>query len=420
MTNTGAVALLERFHDVRRWSETLCEPLEPEDMMVQSSPDCSPTKWHLAHTSWFFETFVLKAFKPDYVSPHPEYNFLFNSYYNAIGERHERFKRGVISRPTVAQTWAYRNFIDRTIEEFLQNAPLETVRVLEPVFTLGLNHEQQHQELMLTDIKHALSENPLRPLYIEQSSKQKAVEMPLRWTSFDEGIYEVGHEGNNFAFDNESPRHKVYLNNFALANRLTTNIEYSNFIADGGYRRAELWLAAGWNWIQENKITSPLYWQKEGADWQHFTLNGMQKWEDNAPLCHVSLYEADAFARWSQCRLPTEAEWEIASQSLKIEGHFAESKLFHPQGLGEESSTRIAQLFGDVWQWTRSQYEPYPGYAPVEGALGEYNGKFMCNQFVLRGASCATPQSHARATYRNFFPPDARWQFSGLRLAKDL
>jgi ergothioneine biosynthesis protein EgtB len=416
---------LDLYKGVRGFSETLCQPLATEDYVLQSMPDASPTKWHLAHTSWFFETFLLKAELPGYHSLHPQYNFLFNSYYNAVGERHCRPKRGLLSRPTVEETYAYRAYVDRHMEALLLGLSEERVRTLEPVLTLGLHHEQQHQELILTDLKHALASNPLKPIYRPSEETGIGGDSPSKagkpeWVPFEKGIYRIGHEGKGFSFDNEGPRHKVWLESFALASRLVTNGDYLAFIGDGGYTRPEFWLSAGWATVQSQDWDAPLYWEKRGDEWQVFTLSGMQPVQPDEPASHLSYYEADAYARWAGARLPTEAEWEVAARTVPTAGTMAESGRFHPSPLHETDVPRLSQMYGDVWEWTSSDYSPYPGYRPDPGALGEYNGKFMCGQYVLRGGSCATSQSHIRPTYRNFFPPDARWQFSGLRLAKDV
>ncbi len=412
-------ALLGSYDAVRAFTETLCAPLETEDFMVQSMSDASPTKWHIAHTSWFFETFILKAHANGYTSPHPQYDYLFNSYYNAVGERHCRDKRGFISRPTVQQTFVYRRAVDDAMRVLLCDAKPETARVLAPLVTLGLHHEQQHQELLLTDIKHAFSMNPLLPVYRARAAKIEPEAAPLRWKHFAAGLCEIGHDGADFCFDNEEPRHRVFLEEFALAARLVTNAEYSRFIEAGGYAKPELWLSAGWTAAQDEEWRAPLYWEKRAGAWHEFTLSGLRLLAPHEPVCHVSYFEADAYARWAGARLPTEFEWERAAASTCVSGNFADDEIFHPCAVVGDDGETLQQLFGDLWEWTRSQYSPYPGYAAQEGALGEYNGKFMCNQFVLRGGSCASTRSHLRATYRNFFPPEARWQFSGIRLAKD-
>ncbi len=420
LTMLPGQALVAQYKTVRSLSETLCSTLVAEDYVVQSMPDVSPTKWHLAHTSWFFETFLLKPNTPNYRSLHPQYDFLFNSYYNTLGERHCRPKRGFISRPTVAETYAYRAYVDEHMGALLERADEELLEHLTPLVTIGLHHEQQHQELMVTDIKHVFSENPLRPVY-----KDRRVDTPrnaplLTWTEFPEQLAWVGHNGAGFAFDNEEPRHREFVPGFALASRLVTCGEYQQFIEEGGYRRPEFWLSEGWNVVQTHGWEAPFYWERQGDKWWQFTLSGMRPVEDAEPVCHVSLFEADAYARWAGARLPTEFEWEVAAQTISWTGNFVEGGQFHPAPAPDAPVQALTQMFGDVWEWTRSQYTPYPGYAPPAGALGEYNGKFMCNQFVLRGGSCATSATHIRDTYRNFFAPDARWQFTGLRLAKDL
>jgi ergothioneine biosynthesis protein EgtB len=411
---------MKRYQTVRQFSRTICETLVAEDYVIQTMPEASPTKWHLAHTSWFFETFVVKPHVANYRSLHPQYAFLFNSYYNAAGKMHARPQRGLISRPTVEDTYAYRKYVDELVEKLLETADQKQLESLAPLIILGLNHEQQHQELMLTDIKHVFWMNPLRPVFRKQKATTGASTAALGWRSFKEGIYSIGHDGTGFCFDNEGPRHQVFLRPFSLAARLVTNLEYLVFMEDGGYQRPELWLSLGWNTVKERGWDAPCYWEQRDGKWWMMTLSGMREVRLDEPVCHVSYFEADAFARWAQARLPSEAEWEVAAEGVPIEGNFAEGGYFHPTPVRDASpSNGLQQMFGDLWQWTQSSYSPYPGYAPVAGALGEYNGKFMCNQYVLRGASCATPRSHVRHTYRNFFPPDARWQFMGIRLAKD-
>jgi ergothioneine biosynthesis protein EgtB len=414
--------LLDQYRAVRTFSEKICEPLVPEDYVVQSMPDVSPAKWHLAHTSWFYETFLLKPHLEGYTSINPQYDFLFNSYYNTIGERHCRVKRGVISRPTVDETYTYRAYVDRHMEALLCEADAAKLSELEPLLTLGLHHEQQHQELMVTDLKYNFFENPLCPVYRPRRDASVSSVPEMEWIAFSEGVQEIGWDGAGFAFDNETPRHKEYIPAFALGSRLVTNGEYIKFIEDGGYEKPEYWLSEGWGTVQKMGWSSPLCWWNQRGIWKEFTLAGMEPLNLTQPVCHVSLFEADAYARWAGARLATEAEWETASQTVPLCGNFADSGRFHPAPLDPNDAEpgRLHQMFGDVWEWTRSQYTPYPGYAPPPGALGEYNGKFMCNQFVLRGGSCATSHSHMRATYRNFFPPDARWQFMGIRLAKDV
>lgn len=412
--------LLRRYLQVRGFSKKICETLETEDYVIQTMPEASPAKWHLAHTSWFFEVFVLKQFFPNYKSLHPQHEFLFNSYYNAVGPFYSRPHRGLLSRPTVKEVFHYRSDIDLLISELIESVDEQLLAKMEPIITLGLHHEQQHQELILTDIKSVFWQNPLRPSFRARDRKRPQPTQALNWLPFKEGVYRVGHEGNGFNYDNEGPRHRVFIEFFELASRLVTNAEFLAFMEDGGYRRPELWLSLGWNTVKERGWEAPLYWEKRDAKWRTMTLAGMAELVPEEPVCHVSLFEADAYARWSGARLPTEQEWEIASSGLPLAGNFVESEIFHVTPVAPGGSAgKPAQMFGDVWEWTRSSYSPYPGYSPVAGALGEYNGKFMCNQYVLRGGSCATSQSHIRRTYRNFFPPDARWQFNGIRLAKD-
>ena len=420
--------LAARYAAVRSLSHTICETLEPEDCCIQSMPDVSPTRWHLAHTTWFFETFILAAQK-NYQPRHSEYRHLFNSYYNAIGKQFPRERRGLLSRPTVAEVMHYRREIDDEMVELLENANFDSQADLAALVELGLNHEQQHQELMLTDIKHVLSCNPLFPTY--RPGKFSSNDSPAAgWTKFDEGLYQIGHAGNSFAYDNESPRHRVFLESFRISNRLVTCGEYLEFIDDRGYQRPELWLSDGWKQVAAHAWQAPMYWHKIDNQWHEFTLAGLRPVNHNQPVCHVNFFEADAFARWSGARLPTEAEWELASGEIPIPNTGADSLLaaglaIHPQAAQPAGSNTAPpddaqpfQMFGALWQWTASPYLGYPGYHPAEGAVGEYNGKFMCNQFVLRGSSCATPSNHIRRTYRNFFPPEARWQFTGLRLAQ--
>ena len=412
--------LLSRYVAVRTQTERLCVPLEVEDYVVSSMPDVSPTKWHLAHTSWFFETFVLAEFDPTYRSPDSRYAYLFNSYYVQAGERHCRAKRGLATRPTVRDVYAYRAHVDdatwRLIERIAGDVEHPAARLVE----LGLQHEQQHQELLLTDIKHVLWTNPLRPTYRDSVTPTAVASPAVEWAAFAGGVQSIGHEGDGFAFDNEGPRHRVFLEPYRLASRLVTNGEYLAFIEDGGYRRPELWLSAGLAAAQERHWEAPLYWERDAdGRWTEFTLGGTRVLAGAAlsdPVVHVSYYEADAFARWAGRRLPTEFEWEVAARGQAVEGSFVESESFHPR-VASCSGSAVVQLYGDAWQWTQSAYVGYPNYRPEPGAIGEYNGKWMADQWVLRGASCATPKSHARPTYRNFFPSDARWQFTGIRLA---
>ena len=414
---TDRAALIERFQQVRDFSESLCAPLVNEDYVIQSMPDCSPTKWHLAHVSWFFETFLLKPNASDYTSPDPAYAYLFNSYYNAVGDKYPRPRRGMISRPTVAEAYRYRAHVDEQVQDLLECAEPEDFTRLEPIVTLGLHHEQQHQELIVTDLKHMLSHNPLHPVYVDVPVDGAAGVSALRWLDFAEGVNWIGHTGADFAFDNEEPRHREFIHPFHLASRPVTNSEYLEFMRDGGYSRPEFWLSMGWATVQQEGWCAPLYWEDHDGEWCEFTLSGLRPIQPAETVTHISYFEADAYARWAGARLPTEAEWEVAATGLPMDGNFVESGRFHPSAVS--GSSGVNGMFGDVWEWTQSSYSAYPGYRTAPGALGEYNGKFMCNQYVLRGGSCATPRSHIRPTYRNFFPPDARWQFSGVRLAKD-
>jgi ergothioneine biosynthesis protein EgtB len=414
---TEPASLQTRYEAVRTASLAIAAPLSDEDCAIQSMPDASPVKWHLAHTSWFFETFVLAPHLSHYHAFNPAFRMLFNSYYNAVGEQHPRSQRGLISRPTRADVGAYRRHVDAGMLALLRSAQ-GVAGAVESLITLGLNHEQQHQELMLTDVLHMLSCNPLEPAYAPMDASPSKAPPPLTWVDYESALVEIGHDGPEFAFDNETPRHRQYLNRFALASRPVTNGDYLGFIADGGYRRPDLWLSAGWEWVNADRIEAPSYWRHDGGGWRQFTLHGSRAVDLAAPVCHVSLFEADAYARWAGARLPTEAEWEIAAAPCSIDGHFREHGMLRPLPATDRGSA-LMQLFGDVWQWTQSAYAPYPGYRTAPGAIGEYNGKFMANQYVLRGGSFATPKSHIRATYRNFFPATARWQFTGFRLARD-
>ncbi len=418
----------ERFREVRAWTEALCRPLVTEDFVAQSMPDASPVKWHLAHTTWFFETFLLLQ-REGYETPDPRYAHLFNSYYNSLGTPFHRPDRGLITRPTVADVLEYRSSVEQAVLELLDTASDAERREILPLLEVGLNHEQQHQELIVTDLKHLFSRNPLLPVYREENGRDGASEgVPaLEWHPFGEDLYEIGHDSSSgFAFDNEGPRHRVFVEGFRIASRLVTNGEYLEFMSDRGYERPGLWLSDGWATVEREGWRAPLYWWREDGEWLQYTLAGPRPVRAEEPVCHLSLYEADAYASWAGARLPTEAEWEIAADSrLGVRGataeadssaNLAESASFHPV---PSSAARRGQFLGDVWEWTRSPYSPYPGYRAPEGALGEYNAKFMSSQVVLRGGSCATPRSHIRSTYRNFFPPHVRWQFSGLRLARD-
>lgn len=410
--------LLSRFLQIREQTEKLCDPLLTEDYVIQTMASTSPPKWHLAHTSWFFETLILQPYLSAYRVFDQRFITLFNSYYETIGPQHPRPERGLLSRPTVKQVYEYRCYINEQIERLLYSVTSEHANIVHTLLTLGLHHEQQHQELLLMDIKHAFAYNPLHPQYRELDIDCGKDILPLSWQSFEGGIYSIGTSGEEFAYDNESPQHKVFLSPFKLASRLVTNLEYLEFIEAGAYQKAYLWLSDGWRTVQEQGWTAPLYWQKVDGEWVYQTLTGSRKVDPATPVAHISFYEAEAYARWRGARLPTEAEWEIAAISCPLEGNFLESDLLHPKAtIGQYS---MAQMFGDLWEWTQSSYAPYPGYRPASGPLGEYNGKFMSGQMVLRGGSCVTPENHNRPTYRNFYYPDERWMFSGIRLAGDI
>jgi ergothioneine biosynthesis protein EgtB len=384
--------------------------LSAEDHMLQSMPEASPAKWHLAHTTWFFETFILLPHSPQYKPFHRDFQYVFNSYYKQLGGHPYRGARGLMSRPSLERVHAYRRSVDAAMLDFLDDAPAEIFGLIE----IGLNHEQQHQELILTDVKHGLWSGPLRPEPTESASTQSD-KVGLDWVDIEGGIYSIGHDGVGFAFDNEGPRHEMLLKPFQIATRLVTNGEYLQFIEDAGYQRPELWLSDGWDAVNAQGWAAPLYWEKQDGQWFQFRSDALTKVDLAEPVCHISYFEADAFARWADARLPLESEWEVAANQNPSRGTLLDDEVFHPRAATGEG---FQQTFGDVWEWTGSQYLGYPGFKPAAGAVGEYNGKFMCNQFVLRGGSCATPASHIRASYRNFFPPQARWQFSGLRLAK--
>jgi ergothioneine biosynthesis protein EgtB len=416
VTAETPVRLLEDFLNVRRQSEELCRPLSAEDMMVQSCAEASPAKWHLAHTTWFFETFLLREFLPGYREFHPDFLWLFNSYYNSVSGQPEKKLRASFSRPPVDAILAYRRHVEEGIERLLRTTQSQDV---ESRIVLGLNHEQQHQELLATDIKHALWTNPLRPGYLEAPfDPGTASSGSTQWIDYEGGLLDIGHAGSGFCFDNELPRHPQYLRPFAMGSRLVTCAEYLEFMEDGGYRRPELWLSAGWDAVKAEAWNAPLYWRQSDGVWLAYTMHGEKPLQDvlQTPVCHVSYFEADAFAHWAGKRLPTEAEWELAAQSLPVEGNLLETGRLHPRALAT-STNEPAQMYGDVWEWTQSPYIGYPGFQAVPGALGEYNGKFMSGQMVLRGGSAVTPAQHIRATYRNFFSPATRWQFSGIRLA---
>ena len=407
--------LTDRIFAVRAQTLALAEPLGPEDCAVQSMPDASPVKWHLAHTTWFFETFVLKPHVPGYREFDPAFRVLFNSYYHGVGDQHPRVERGLVTRPTLATIRDYRAHVDAA----MAGVSGRLDRCAAPI-ELGLQHEQQHQELIITDVKHLLSRNPARPAYLPAWPLTQVGARATGWVPHPGGIVDIGHDGCGFAFDNEAPRHRVLLAPFELASHPVSHGEFADFIEDGGYRRPELWLSLGWDTVLARAWRAPLYWERRDGAWWTFTLRGMVPIDPHAPVTHISLFEADAYARWAGARLPTEFEWEALAVPQPITGNFVDSGALHPLAPREATPAHtLAQLWGDVWEWTQSSYAPYPGFKAAPGAIGEYNGKFMCNQYVLRGGSCATPRSHIRASYRNFFPAEARWQFSGVRLARD-
>jgi ergothioneine biosynthesis protein EgtB len=408
-----------RFRAIRKRTIDLCAPLTPEDMMVQSTPEASPVKWHLAHTAWFFETFILRDFLPGYRVFNADFQWLFNSYYETLAKFPEKRLRSSFSRPPLDEVMRFRAHVDEGIDRLLSSDPdPEALTLIE----LGVNHEEQHQELLLTDILHAFFTNPLRPVYSSQEgfpkSRNREAASPPGFREFAGGLIDVGHTGEGFSFDNETPRHRVWAEPYSLATRLVTCAEYAAFMEDGGYRQPELWLSAGWALVNSTGWRAPLYWTSESGDWSMFTLRGELplKQMENAPVSHVSYFEADAYARWAGRRLATEFEWEAAAEGLTPEGNLLDSGRLIPIAAPNQAQG-VSQLFGDCWEWTASAYLGYPGYRPAEGSLGEYNGKFMSGQMVLKGGSCLTPKSHIRATYRNFFAPEARWQFSGIRLA---
>ena len=421
--------LIQQFQKVRKQTERLVEPLSTEDCQLQSMPDASPAKWHLAHLTWFFETLILEKYERGFKPFDASFRVLYNSYYTGIGDRYPRAQRGLISRPSLQQIFGYRRQVDERVIALLESPQGRSNRELAQLVTLGLQHEQQHQELLLTDIKHALSFNPSSPAYAQRWPLTMTHPQPQRWIYYAGGLVQHGFDNardGDFSFDNETPRHSVHVAPFRLASRLLTNGDVMAFMADGGYRRPELWLSMGWDWVESGPRDRPLYWESAGSGdaYRNFTLQGAVEVDSNTPACHLSYFEADAMARWAGARLPTEFEWELAARSLSPDcdsaANFVERAAYHPLPMRSPAHHEaLAQMMGDVWEWTQSNYNPYPGYQPWEGLVGEYNGKFMCNQFVLRGGSCATPQSHARASYRNFFPPDAQWQFSGVRLARN-
>lgn len=412
MSDKTSRSLLERYQQVRRFSEQLCAPLHTDDYQIQSILETSPPKWHLAHVSWFFETFLLKPKQAAYQPYHPQFDVLFNSYYETVGEFHPRPKRGLLARPTVEEVYAYRHAVDEAmfglIEQYQDDPDIAAF------IELGLNHEQQHQELLLMDIKHNFFTNPLKPAYRDDLQIKQGSTPVLSWFEQAEGVYECGHErGQGFAYDNESPRHKRYLHHVQLADRLVTNAEYLAFMQDGGYQKPALWLADGWYHIHHKQTQQPLYWQQIDGDWYEFTLGGLRLLNMDQPVCHINYYEADAYARWFGARLPTEFELEVVQAQQTLAGNFVDQGYLHPQ-----VASQGQQWLGDLWTWTSTAYHPYPGFKPLEGSAGEYNGKFMCKQMVLRGGACVTSHKHMRMTYRNFFYPHDRWQFSGIRLAR--
>jgi ergothioneine biosynthesis protein EgtB len=412
-----------RYARVRERTVELAAPLSAEDSQVQSMPDASPAKWHLAHVTWFFETFVLERYEAQFAPHDPAFRILFNSYYQSVGERHPRPQRGMITRPTLEAVLRYRRSVDERMQALLTIPARERRR--DDLVTLGLHHEQQHQELLLTDIKHLFSLNPQGVAYARRWPMTTVRPQALRWFAYEGGLVEHGHDGGHdgaFCFDNETPRHRAFAAPFELASRPVSYGDYLAFMQDGGYRRPDLWLSSGWDWVCAGERRAPLYWREQEGRWLNHTLQGWVEIDPRTPVCHLSFFEADAYARWAGARLPTELEWEIAARRLlqsPAQGNFADRGAFHPLPHTGHSGDEPVQMYGDVWEWTRSDYAPYPGYRPLPGAVGEYNGKFMCGQFVLRGGSCATPAGHVRASYRNFFPPEAQWQFSGLRLARD-
>ncbi|QFT87508.1 Iron(II)-dependent oxidoreductase EgtB [Bacillus sp. THAF10] len=408
-------SIAQRFMSVRDRTMKLVQPLETEDFIIQSHPDVSPPKWHLAHTTWFFERFVLKEYFENYKEFHPTYDFLFNSYYETVGPFQPRHQRGVLSRPSVKDIFQYRSYVDNCIVDLLFQESEDTEKI-HSLIEIGMQHEQQHQELILMDVKYNFFVNPLHPVYQKEQPFSSVKKEPT-FLTYDGGLVDIGHNGEGFAFDNEGPNHKVWLEPFKMSDMPVTNGEYLEFIEAGGYKKAFYWLSDGWNTVKKNNWQAPFYWIKDdNGEWSIFTLSGIRKLDPNEPVVHVSFYEADAFSRWKGMRLPTEAEWEHAARGLKISGNTMDTGSYHPVS---SKGTESTYMFGDVWEWTASAYSPYPGSKPLEGALGEYNAKFMCNQMVLRGGSCATPLDHIRHTYRNFFPADKRWQFSGFRLAED-
>jgi ergothioneine biosynthesis protein EgtB len=419
-TEMTMAELSRSFERERARTENLCRPLTAEDSCLQSMPDVSPPKWHLGHTTWFFENFVLLPHRPGYSVFHPSFHFIFNSYYESLGDYLKKNFRGSLSRPSLEEVMKYRAHVTEATMELVATADADRLKEVAPLVILGIHHEQQHQELLLMDIKHNFYVNPLRPTYRElPGTSGGETTWDMRWCDYPKNIVDLGFDGVGFSYDNECPAHSVVVESFRLASRLVTNGEFLQFIQDGGYTRPQLWLSDGWAELKKSGWSAPLYWEKPNETWQVMTLSGMETLVENEPVCHVSYYEADAYARWAGKRLPTEFEWEIAARPIAVDGNLLEQEAFRPRPGLRADSHPPTQLYGDVWEWTQSAYLPYPGYRPLAGSLGEYNGKFMCNQMVLRGGSFATPRDHLRATYRNFYPPASRWQFSGFRLAED-
>lgn len=409
--------ILSEFNKVRAFTHHLVEPLETEDFVIQPMENASPAKWHLAHTSWFFETFVLGKYQQGFESLHPQYAYFFNSYYLQTGVPFTRANRGMLSRPTVKEVFEYRSYVNDQMTQFIENSSEEIWNEAAAVIEIGNHHEQQHQELILTDLKYLLAQNPLLPVYRDRVISETPAPTDINWIKFDEGMVKVGNKGKEFTYDNEHPRHRTFVQDYELADRLITNKEYLEFMNAGGYDRSEFWLDEGWSTLKKEAWVAPLYWFKRDEKWMNFTLSGTRFIDENEPVTHISYFEADAFARWMGVRLPTEQEWEHACGKREITGNFVDENAFHPIP-NNEKGDGLKQMYGDAWEWTMSSYSPYPNYKPLPGALGEYNGKFMANQYVLRGGSCATSRSHIRKTYRNFFHANARWQFSGIRLAR--
>lgn len=415
-SGTQECSQIIQYQRIRKDTEKLCKPLEVDDFNIQTMPDVSPVKWHIAHVTWFFETFLLLPYLKDYKAFHPQYQHLFNSYYEMVGSFHPRPQRGFLNRPTLNQVWAYRKYVDEAMIELLRNeCHLQRDEILMRA-EVGINHEQQHQELMLCDILHVFASNPLKPTYQIKNIEKYVSSQNRQWIEQESGVVDIGHESNRFCYDNETPRHKTYIEDFRIANKLITNGEYMAFIEAGGYKNPALWLSDGWSTVQQNNWQAPMYWQRQDGVWWQMSLNGYHAVNEHEPVSHISLYESDAYARWAGKRLPTEAEWEVVARQYPIDGNLRDTGNLQPISGGQDKF----QFYGDVWEWTQSAYSAYPGFKSLPGALGEYNGKFMSSQFVLRGGSCFTPGDHIRVTYRNFFYPKDRWQCTGLRLAEDI